>query len=193
MTRIVLAMALCLALAPGASAQDMGMGDLRNRPKVPATAPATQAEITQLWTEVSGLTPLEAGQLLDRVAALAASKNASVGSLSAQASELLRHYGVFKTAHERAANGQGVDLEALSAQVLDGTPSADISHLSRVAAGYFALHHQYSQLSQVRFLASITTDPQSAETYAARAATYEANILTIVDQLKGQLAHQTAR
>lgn len=198
MTRIVLVLALCLALAPGASAQD-AMKGLENAPdhskihNVPADNPrATPAEVAQLWTEVSGLSAVQAAQLLDQIAALASAKNASVSSLSGQSSELIRQYGVFRAAHEKSASGQGLDVDALYAQVFEGKPAADISHLGRVAAGYFALHHQYDQLVKARFLATNATDHELAIDCAARAAVYEANVLAAVRDLKGHLALETA-
>ena len=191
MTRISLVLALCLAFAPGASAQD-AMKGLEMRDDLPKR-PTTQAEVTQLWTVVPGLSAVQAGQLLDQVAALAGSKNAPVSSLSGQSSELLRQYGVFKTAHERSANGHGADVETIYAQVFEGKASADVSHLGRVAAGYFTLHHQYDQLVKARFLANNATDRDIATECAQRAEVYEANIQTAVTQLKGLLALETAR
>jgi hypothetical protein len=184
MTRIVLVLALCLALAPGATAQDMSGLEIRDLPKTTVTP----AEAAQLWTEVSGLSAVQAAQLLDQITGLASAKNADVSSLSAHSMEVARQYGVFRDAHAHAAGGQGADVEALYAQVFEGKAAADVPHLGRVAAGYFTLHHNYSQLVTARFLATNATDPSIAEAAGARAATYETNVLTAVAQLKGLLA-----
>lgn len=195
MTRIVLVLALCLAFAPGASAQD-AMKGLENAPdptkQLPVTPTGPKGTAPSPWNEVSGVSAVQAAQLLDRIATLVSAKNATASSLAGHSPELVRQYGAFRDAHAKSASGQGVDVDALYAQVFEGKAGADVSRLGRITAAYFVLQHQYDQLVHTRFLATSATDRELAEMNAARAPVYEANVLTAVRDLKGLLALETA-
>jgi hypothetical protein len=204
MTRMLLVLALSLALVPAAQAQGLSDGLNRTgdqaRPASPAPTVAssatTQADLARLWSSVSGVNAIEAAKLLDEIAAGA--KSTSVSELAATQGKLIAQTDAFKKAYAASANGQNQDLDALFHAIIEGNNAAnDTEHLARVAAVYEGLLTQYGQMITARTMVQTTStyrgqqpDPEVLAMATARADRYEANVNTAVATLRGLLSER---
>lgn len=205
MTRMLLVLALSLALVPAAHAQDGGLtGDIRETSRGVVTAPSTAptvtpsaapADLARLWASVSGVNAIEAAALLDEISAGA--KATSISQLAATQGKLIAQTDAFKKAYAASANGQNQDLDALYRSIIEGNGAEETAHLARVAAVYEALLTQYGQMVTARTMASTTStyrgqqpDPEILAMATARADRYEANVNTAVATLRGLLSER---
>lgn len=206
MTRILVLIAM-LVMAPVAFAQssdDIIRGG--NTPKLTTVAGETAVigtkEAQALLANVSDVNAIQIARLLEQIAAVTSGKDGSMATLFAIQSELTRQTGAFKKAQSSALSGNGQDVDALFAEVIDGkTGGADAEHLSRVTNTYEALLTQFGQLVNSKFLASnsggIATyrgeqHASDAAAIGAEAATrstaYAANVDRASLELRGLLA-----
>lgn len=208
MTRMIVLIAM-LVLAPVAFAQEPGNTGLEQSAtiKKPTTIGGTTTvigakEAQALLANVSDVNAIQIARLLEQIAAVTAGKDGSMATLFAIQNELTRQTGAFKKAQASSLSGNGQDVDALFAEVIDGkTGGADAEHLARVANTYEALLTQFGQLVNSKFLASnsggIATyrgeqHASDAATIGAAAATrstaYEANVNRASLELRGLLA-----
>lgn len=208
MTRIFILIAM-LALAPVAFAQEPGNTGLELRPTTgtgpvgtsPASADAAIVTAKQALAAAGDVNALEIAALLEKIASVTSGKDSSMATLFAIQGELNRQTAAFKKAHAASLSGANQDVDQLFAEVIDGKPAADASHLASVAGTYEALLTQFSQLVNSRFLASnsggIAT--YKGESHAAdaasigeqarvRSAAYETNVNRATGELRSLLA-----
>lgn len=208
MTRMIVLIAM-LVMAPVAFAEDLtdslnkGATQTIQTPQGAVVVPAIGTKEAQsLLANVSEVNAIQIARLLEQIAAVTAGKDGSMATLFAIQSELTRQTGAFKKAQAASLSGNGQDVDALFAEVIDGkTGGADAEHLARVTNTYEALLTQFGQLVNSKFLASnsggIPTyrgeqHASDAATIGAAAATrataYEANVNRASLELRGLLA-----
>jgi len=211
MGRIVVFMMIAVSLAPAAFAQGVQTDDIHIQGLIDKVKQNPEA-VSQVWSQISSVSPVEAAALLDQIGELAAKPDGvSMDVQNSIHKELGRQTAAFKAAHQAALPARSSkpdDLDDLYAQVFENKIHADPNLTKALAASYETLYIQYGQFVNARFLVAnkggiptYRADEGNRSSDANRVAVaaeqhleaYRTNMSRTVTDLKALLNPETAR